>query len=96
MMFTSFKIQGDSKMQCKFIFITVFYLFNFVKCDGLTVGGVKCHEKVCKVSEYCSSFDNTCQSCKNICDEKSHNYEDAICEKDCQSKFFSTEKRPSI
>lgn len=74
------------KMQCKIILLHVFCLLNLVECDGITIQGVKCHDKVCKFTEFCSSFDKTCQPCENICDPKSHNYEQEICETDCQSK----------
>lgn len=75
-------------MRCKIILLQLFWLFYLIQCDGITIGGVKCGEKVCKLSEYCSQFDNTCQPCQKICDKTSHNYEEAVCEKDCQSKYF--------
>lgn len=66
------------------VIFCVFHLFYLVKSDGLTVRGVKCGVRTCKLSEYCSSFDNTCQACATICDSKNHNYEETLCEKDCQ------------
>lgn len=81
-------IKEVSKMQYTNILITILCSFYLVKCEGISVGGAKCREKQCKISEYCSSFDSTCQPCEIICDAKSHNYEEDICEKDCQSKFF--------
>ncbi|CAH1127788.1 unnamed protein product [Ceutorhynchus assimilis] len=51
---------------------------------GITVGGAKCGQITCKQTQYCSSFDNTCQECDLVCNTKSHNYEEAVCEKQCQ------------
>lgn len=71
-----------------------FVVFSVILCasvvigdsayGGLTVNGPKCGQKTCKLSEYCSSFDNTCQDCSVVCNTASHNYEEAICEKQCQ------------
>ncbi|XP_050307222.1 uncharacterized protein LOC126743971 [Anthonomus grandis grandis] len=47
---------------------------------GLTVEGVKCGQKTCKLTEYCSSFHTTCESCADICDAN----DNAECEKLCQ------------
>lgn len=80
-------------MKCKILLLQILSLFYFVQCDGITIEGVKCREKVCKFLEYCSSFDFTCQSCQKICDKTSHNYEEAVCEKDCQSKYISPIKK---
>lgn len=80
--------QKSLKMQCKIILLHVFCLLYLVQCDGITIGGVKCFEKDCKFSEYCSEFDKTCQSCETICDAKSHNYEQELCQTKCQSKYL--------
>nr|CAH7731980.1 unnamed protein product [Callosobruchus chinensis] len=65
------------------ITVTLSCAVTFVEC-GITLAGVKCGVKECKLGEYCSSFHNTCESCAEICDPKNHNYEATVCEKDCQ------------
>lgn len=76
----------STKMQCKIVILYVFLLFYLVHCDGITIRGAKCGVKICKLSEYCRSHDNTCQPCNDICDSKTHNYEEETCEKECQGK----------
>ncbi|KAF7271777.1 uncharacterized protein LOC143193546 [Rhynchophorus ferrugineus] len=51
---------------------------------GITLEGVKCGQKSCRLSEYCSNFDKTCQPCSSACDTSSHNYEKILCESQCQ------------
>lgn len=56
-------------------------------------GSITCGTKTCADFEYCSPFDNTCQSCENVCDVQHHNYDANRCDKDCQNylKFQSTQ-----
>nr|XP_023025982.1 protein grindelwald [Leptinotarsa decemlineata] len=56
---------------------------SLVEC-GLSLAGVKCGVKSCKLNEYCSEFDRTCQPCSTICNDSSHNYDRSLCEKECQ------------
>ncbi|KAJ8975847.1 hypothetical protein NQ317_007452 [Molorchus minor] len=58
-------------------------LLSSVLCE-LTIEGVKCGQRTCKLTEYCSEFDRTCQSCSGICNATVHNYDKILCEKDCQ------------
>lgn len=51
-------------------------------------GSITCGTKTCADFEYCSPFDNTCQSCENVCDVQHHNYDANRCDKDCQSKYL--------
>jgi len=58
--------------------------------DGITVSGTKCGQKTCKTNEFCSAVHFTCEDCGDgVCDSTSHNYEEAVCEKQCQSKFLA-------
>ncbi|XP_066253901.1 uncharacterized protein [Euwallacea similis] len=52
---------------------------------GITVDGSKCGQRVCKLNQYCSDLDRTCQECANVCNKSLiHNYEESICESQCQ------------
>lgn len=53
----------------------------------LLLGNRKCGEKRCKRDEFCSLPDYFCQSCAIACDSSSHNYEEKVCEKECQSEY---------
>lgn len=54
--------------------------------DGITVSGTKCGQKTCKTNEFCSAVHFTCEDCGDgVCDSTSHNYEEAVCEKQCQN-----------
>lgn len=69
------------------VFVVFVCCASVVLCAGtygITIEGPKCGQKVCKTSEYCSEFDNTCQPCSVVCDVKSHNYEKNVCELQCQ------------
>lgn len=48
--------------------------------------GVKCGEKHCNASEYCSDFDMHCRPCAVVCDKNSHNYQLEECIKACQGE----------
>ncbi|XP_029167243.1 protein grindelwald [Nylanderia fulva] len=63
--------------------IAVIVLARFSHAD-LDLRGVKCGEKRCNVSEYCSPFDTHCKPCAEACDMESHNYQPEECTKDCQ------------
>lgn len=54
---------------------------------ALTLSGPKCGEKRCDINQYCSRLDSFCKPCSNICDTKSHNYEETECIKDCQGNY---------
>ncbi|XP_030753534.1 protein grindelwald [Sitophilus oryzae] len=66
------------------VFCCVSLVFGAVTYGGITIEGTKCGQKVCKLSEYCSNFDSTCQQCSSVCDAKGHNYEKQLCESQCQ------------
>lgn len=51
---------------------------------GLAVTGKRCGTKVCDLLEYCSNFNNHCESCANICEESSHNFDLNLCADQCQ------------
>ncbi|KAH8295866.1 hypothetical protein KR018_004807 [Drosophila ironensis] len=49
-------------------------------------GAKDCHGKVCHpVDEYCSTFAESCEPCAPICDNSSHNYQQAMCAKECSA-----------
>ncbi|KAH8278009.1 hypothetical protein KR026_001719 [Drosophila bipectinata] len=49
-------------------------------------GSKDCHGKVCHpVDEYCSAFAESCEPCAPICDNTSHNYQAAMCVKECSA-----------
>ncbi|KAH8412568.1 hypothetical protein KR009_003156 [Drosophila setifemur] len=49
-------------------------------------GSKDCHGKVCHpVDEYCSTFAENCEPCSQICDSTSHNYQAAMCAKECSA-----------
>lgn len=47
---------------------------------------VLCGDKTCTTDEYCSE-DVFCNSCEDICQSTSHNYDEATCKKECPGKF---------
>ncbi|XP_024867286.1 protein grindelwald [Temnothorax curvispinosus] len=53
--------------------------------------GIKCGEKFCNISEYCSPFDQHCRPCAIACNVTSHNYQPEECAKDCQ--FYLHDQR---
>lgn len=50
----------------------------------LNPDGLKCGQKKCSPSEYCSPFDTQCRPCSVICNSTSHNHQPELCTKDCQ------------
>ncbi|KAJ8916244.1 hypothetical protein NQ315_016383 [Exocentrus adspersus] len=66
-----------------FLLLVVVVVVSVVRCE-LTLGEVRCGQKNCKQWEYCSEFDKTCQPCKGVCDDSTHNFDRSLCEKDCQ------------
>lgn len=65
--------------------ITVIVLSAFSSSlASLDLRGVKCGEKQCNISEYCSPYDSHCRSCSDACDASSRNYQPDECIKDCQ------------
>ncbi|KAH0951758.1 hypothetical protein HN011_002854 [Eciton burchellii] len=55
---------------------------------ALDLRGVKCGEKHCNTSEYCSPYDTHCRSCSDACDANSRNYQPEECLKDCQVYLY--------
>lgn len=66
--------------------LLVILLYSFVNCD-ISLHGAKCGQKLCQRGEYCSSFHQSCDPCSDICDESNHNFDQTICEKQCQGKW---------
>lgn len=50
----------------------------------LTISGPRCGVFTCKPHEFCSSFENQCKGCADICDKDSHNFEEKLCVETCQ------------
>ncbi|XP_046397898.1 protein grindelwald [Ischnura elegans] len=44
----------------------------------------KCGDISCSPTEYCSQFDKRCKSCESVCEEDSHNFQEDVCQRDCQ------------
>lgn len=62
--------------------------------NGLAVTGKKCGAKYCDLLEYCSNFNNHCESCSSICEKTSHNFDLNLCGDQCQGKLIiSFDKR---
>ncbi|XP_034939509.1 protein grindelwald [Chelonus insularis] len=59
-------------------------IFVSVTKATLDPSGVKCGQKRCSTTEYCSPFDSQCKPCSLICDSASHNHHPEICVRDCQ------------
>lgn len=57
---------------------------------ALSPSGKRCGTTVCNILDYCSTLHNQCESCVAVCDDLSHNYDQDICIKDCQSKYFKS------
>lgn len=53
---------------------------------AIAVTGKRCGTKVCDLLEYCSSFNNHCESCAAVCEESSHNFDLNLCADQCQGK----------
>lgn len=64
-------------------------LFLFCASVVGVVDAITCGTKTCADFEYCSQFDNTCQSCENVCETQHHNYDANRCDKDCQSEYLN-------
>lgn len=65
-------------------------LANAVLAD-LNPDRTKCGEKICNISEYCSTFDLHCRPCAVACNVSSHNYQPLECRRDCQ--FYLHDQR---
>lgn len=48
----------------------------------------QCGEIVCKVHHYCARIDDSCRPCQETCDKALSNYDQNLCEKDCQGEFW--------
>lgn len=70
-------------MKCLVIFVVV-CCFLYVANGDLTITGPRCGARNCKMQEYCSSYDNQCHPCSDICNQSTHNYDASLCMKDCQ------------
>lgn len=53
---------------------------------AITLTGKRCGTKMCSLAEYCSSFHNQCEHCATVCTRTEHNFDQAICESQCQGK----------
>ncbi|CAG9839131.1 unnamed protein product [Diabrotica balteata] len=71
-------------MLWKIVFF-VSFCASAANSQGLTVTGVKCGERTCKLLEYCSDFDGICEPCVDICNSSHHNFNQNLCEKKCQN-----------
>ncbi|EFN70515.1 hypothetical protein EAG_01223 [Camponotus floridanus] len=67
----------------RFIVIAAIILAD-VSLANLDLQGVRCGEKRCNASEYCSDFDMHCRPCAVVCDKNNHNYQLEECIKACQ------------
>ncbi|KAI7815693.1 protein grindelwald [Rhyzopertha dominica] len=69
-------------IQCCAILLVIMFV-NLTE-SALSLTGPGCGEKRCKINEFCSRSDSFCKPCADICDRKSHNYEEKDCVADCQ------------
>lgn len=69
------------------LLFVVSYCFTFVQSD-ITLGPVKCEKITCKKYEYCSTYTTACDSCSNICNSTSHNFDRGECVSKCQGKLI--------
>ena len=56
--------------------------------SALSASGVKCGQKICEIFQYCNEFHEDCDDCKNICEDKHHNYDDEICKTQCRGEIL--------
>lgn len=76
-------------IQCCAILLVIMFV-NLTE-SALTLTGPGCGEKRCKINEFCSRSDSFCKPCADICDRKSHNYEEKDCVADCQGMLVEIE-----
>ncbi|CAH2035265.1 unnamed protein product, partial [Iphiclides podalirius] len=50
----------------------------------LSFDKMKCGQLTCQFNEYCSPETNRCAPCSTVCNKTHHNYDFAVCAKDCQ------------
>ncbi|XP_045472113.1 protein grindelwald [Harmonia axyridis] len=63
-----------------FVFIQSFWTVN---CD-ITVDGVQCRQIKCALGDFCSEHDGICKPCASICTQDHHNFEESVCNRNCQ------------
>lgn len=63
----------------------LFILFLSEASAKLTLSK-ECGELACKPHYYCSQIDHSCRPCQETCDKALSNYDEDLCEKDCQGK----------
>ncbi|KAK9888807.1 hypothetical protein WA026_001030 [Henosepilachna vigintioctopunctata] len=70
---------------CKLLFVFVLLSNGYQVINGdITINGVNCGVKKCKIGEYCSSFNNICEPCDSVCTSSHHNFDEVECTKNCQ------------
>ena len=60
---------------------------------AITVKGVKCGSKFCKLDQFCSPHDGHCDDCSSICNQTTHNFDLQMCTAQCQGENWG-EKPP--
>lgn len=59
---------------------------------AITLAQKPCGAKLCHFMEYCSSFNNRCESCEIVCNSTSHNYDQVACTDQCQGTNIYSNK----
>lgn len=58
---------------------------------AITLAGKQCGTKICHIMEFCSTFNNQCENCDNVCNTTAHNYDQVICTTQCQGNMPNIE-----
>ncbi|CAL8113058.1 unnamed protein product [Orchesella dallaii] len=66
------------------ILIVQFIIAVLPEVTGKLTLSKQCGEIVCKAHYYCARIDDSCRPCQETCDRALSNYDQDVCEKDCQ------------
>lgn len=76
-------------MLIKVVFVTSVLVIG----EGLAANIAKlkeCDGQICTKDQYCSTFNDKCEPCSDICDPGTHNYHEKDCFTYCPGRFIYT------